>query len=164
MDPMKRKELRQQLVGALSTTDTVPTDEFTAAIGVPPTEAWNSLSSSILAAATTALGYTQKHQQDWFGNSPEIHHLLQQKNAAHNSAINNPSSSIMSARFAELRSVVRSRLQQMESDWWANKAREVQGLADSHDLHGCYDAVRSSHDGPNTSASSSTMSIMPILR
>ena len=143
-DPAKREDLQRELTNAINALEpTFANDES-------PTTAWDNLSSTIMGAATTALGYTQRRHQDWFDdNSPEIHRLLQEKNTAHDAATNNPSSAVLRSRFSELRKEVQVRLRQMEDKWWIDKACEIQCLADDHDLHGFYNAVKTIY-GPTS--------------
>ncbi len=151
LDPSKRVTLRQNLANVIAQEPTprAPATPTTASL----TEDWARLSSSLLEATVAAVGYSCKRHQDWFDdNSDEIHDLLKRKRSAQDAVVSNPSSVSMRARFAALRSEVQTTTRRLENDWWKGKAKEIQGFADTNDLHSLYDSLKGVY-GPVRSSS-----------
>lgn len=94
------------------------------------------------------LGFTRKQQPDWFGeNADEILELIAAKRKAHDAHLANPGSMDAKNRWHQLRAETQRTLRRLQNDWWTQKSREIQHLADTGDMHHFYDALKSVH-GP----------------
>ena len=117
-----------------------------------PDTVWDCLTSGLMENASQALGYQTRKNRDWFQeNSAEIRKLLHEKNAAHGACLRNPSSVALRQKFSQLRSITQRKLREVENKWWLNLSREIQGFADTNNMHEFYDAVKKLH-GPTSRA------------
>ena len=111
---------------------------------------WDNLATRLMAAAQDILGVSTRKHRDWFRESShEISALLSEKNEAHQAALRNPSSTFLRQRFAELRSSAQARLRALEGQWWDQLAHEIQGYADTNDMHNFYQSTKRIY-GPQT--------------
>lgn len=111
--------------------------------GLNVEDQWNFLKTSIHTASTSALGYRKKRNQDWFdSNSPDIHNLIEEKNAAHDAYLSCPHSAALKDNFQTLNRTLQLTLKQMENNWWLDKAAEIQEYADTNNSHHFYETVK----------------------
>ena len=104
---------------------------------------WDNLATRLMAAAQGILGVSTRKHRDWFRESShEISALLSEKNEAHQAALRNPSSTFLRQRFSELRSSAQARLRALEGQWWDQLAHEIQGYADTNDMHNFYQSTK----------------------
>lgn len=146
-DPVKRNSF-QEIVGTRLSDPNQPV--------FPPTQEglnqnWDHVSNILLDSATSILGTTKRKHRDWFDEqAPDIHNLLEEKNKAHQAAINNPNATT-SATFAEARSKVQHMTRSMQNEWWLKLAGEIQGFADIGNQQEFYSAIKRAY-GPQRTA------------
>ena len=106
--------------------ENLPTDASSA-------KAWANFSNAVYNSAKLTLGHPQRKHQDWFdSNNTEIIALLEQKQEAYASWLNDKSSNDKHARFKHLRSKCQPVLRCMENQRWEDKAAELQQYADEN--------------------------------
>ena len=104
---------------------------------------WLTLSSALLTASQSTLGYMERQHQDWFvDNATDICSLIHDKNAAHNVLLRNPTSRTLRQHFSSKRATVQSKLRWMENNWWAEKAAQIQSYANINDTKSFYEALK----------------------
>jgi len=146
-DPVRRNSF-QEIVGTRLSDPNQPV--------FPPTQEglnqnWDHVSNILLDSATSILGTTKRKHRDWFDEqAPDIHNLLEEKNKAHQAAINNPNATT-SATFAEARSKVQHMTRSMQNEWWLKLAGEIQGFADIGNQQEFYSAIKRAY-GPQRTA------------
>ena len=107
------------------------------------THDWTTFCNSLQEASEAVLGFKSKKHQDWFDdNNTHIHALLHERNLAYAATLRNPDSPDARDKWKELRSRVQRELRQMENNWWIEKARQMQHLADTNETQKFYDAVK----------------------
>ena len=107
------------------------------------TDDWTTFCNSLQEASEAVLGFKSKKHQDWFDdNNTHIHALLYERNLAYAATLRNPDSTDARDKWKELRSRVQKELRQMENNWWIEKARQMQHLADTNETQKFYDAVK----------------------
>ena len=133
-NPEKKQQFRQELATKL---EAHPIERMNIE------DSWNTLKTSIHTASRNALGYRKKRNQDWFdSNSPNIHKLINDKNAAHDACLSCPQSAALKDKFKTLSRSLQLTLRQMEDNWWLEKAAEIQEYADTNNSHQFYEAVK----------------------
>ena len=106
--------------------ENLPTDASSA-------KAWANFRNAVYNSAKLTLGHPQRKHQDWFdSNNTEIIALLEQKQEAYASWLNDKSSTAKHARFKHLRSKCQPVLRRMKNQWWEDKAAELQQYADKN--------------------------------
>ncbi len=106
-------------------------------------EQWTRIKSGVERAATNILGTQQAKRRDWFDeNTNVIFELLQQKNSAHASAVQNPNNSIAQETFREIRRKFKENLRQIKNSWWRNMSAEIQYHADHRHQKEFYDSLK----------------------
>ncbi|KAK0135214.1 Craniofacial development protein 2 [Merluccius polli] len=101
-DPAIKNELRRTIANSL------PSD--------PPTAPLDTVAALTAEWQAVALGHLERHHQDWFDD----------KSAAHDALLRNPSSSALRERFSSLRA----------------KAVQIQGFADANDMQCFFEATK----------------------
>lgn len=105
-------------------------------------QTWGDFVARVSDVASSLLGTAPRKSHDWFDESSgEIHELLKKKNESHQRYLSIPTRQSY-ARWKELRSETQRRLRDLQNNWWLRKAQEIQGFADSNNLHEFYDAVK----------------------
>ena len=103
-------------------------------------------------SAKLTLGHPQRKHQDWFdSNNTEIIALLEQKQEAYASWLNDKSSNDKHARFKHLRSKCQPVLRCMENQWWEDKAAELQQYADENNYKKFFAGLKTVY-GPSSNA------------
>lgn len=111
---------------------------------------WDSIHSSLLQAAKSAVGTTSRKNPDWFDESAAVlGPLLDAKNRAHDAHLSNPRSRTLRRNWINLRSEAQRTLRKVQNEWWVKKAREIQAFADTNNSYGFYSAVKSIY-GPTS--------------
>ena len=111
---------------------------------------WDDFSERLMDEAKDVLGFSTRKHRDWFSErGHEISAMLKEKNEAHQATLRNPSSSFLRERFKTLRASAQTRLREVESRWWDELASEIQGFADTNDMHNFYNATKKVY-GPQT--------------
>ena len=109
-------------------------------------------------AALQVLGPATRNYQDWFDeNDVEIQTLLEEKRQLHRAHLSDPSSDTKKYAYDRKRREVQKKLSVMQDIWLSNKAIEIQGCADRHDMKRFYDCLKCVY-GPPTSGSSPMLS------
>ena len=104
---------------------------------------WQALSSALLIASQSTLGNTERRHQDWFDdNATDIRSLINDKNAAHDALLRNPTSRTLHERFSSVRTTLQRRLRWMENNWWALKAAQIQSYSNINDTRNLYEALK----------------------
>ena len=100
---------------------------------------WQALSSALLIASQSTLGSMERRHQDWFDdNATDIRSLINDKYAAHDALLRNPTSLTLRERFSSKRATVQRKLRWMENNWWAGKAAQIQSFANINDTKSYY--------------------------
>ena len=119
---------------------------------------WDSLKTTVHSTALQVLGPTTRNHQDWFDeNDVEIQILLEEKRQLHRAHQSDPSSDSKKDAYTSKRGEVQRKLRIMQDTWLSNKADEIQGYADRHDMRRFYDSLKCVY-GPPTSGSSPMLS------
>ena len=117
-----------------------------------PNTMWDHIAAGLMDNASHVLGHQTRKNRDWFQeNNAEIRKLLREKNAAHGACLRNPSSVALRQKFSQLRSITQKKLREIENNWWLTLSREIQGYADTNNMHEFYDAVKRLY-GPTSRA------------
>jgi exonuclease III len=104
---------------------------------------WTLLREMIYKTATEILGLTTKKQNDWFDeNAEDIMKLLDEKHKRHKESINDPKSTAKRDAFNNIRRTIQQNIRHMKNTWLSEKATEIQGFADSHDLKNFYHSLK----------------------
>ena len=133
---LESKDKREELSEAISEKlkEEMPTDVETG---------WKHLLDSVAVVAAETVGFTTRKNQDWFdANLPGIQDVLQSKHRALAAHLSNPASVYLKEKWKEKRASAQRMLRQVENDWWMGLAAEIQGFADSGDLHNFYEALK----------------------
>ncbi len=129
-----RKDFSQQLEEDFDRTSNENTDCLTA---------WNFFKDSITNIGKKVLGNPNRHHQDWFDeNNEEILELNTQRNVTRTnmlrSRITRSTTSVYKAACQALQSGTRK----MKTDWWEEKAKEIQQHADMNNMKGFYSSLK----------------------
>ena len=104
---------------------------------------WQALSSALLTASQSTLGYMERRHQDWFDdNVTDIRSLIHDRNAAHDALLRNPTSRTLRERFSSKRATVQRKLRWMENNWWAENVAHIQSYANINDTKSFYEALK----------------------
>lgn len=96
---------------------------------------WDFFRNAVRKAAEDSLGFTRKRQPDWFGeNADEVLELIAAKRKAHDAHLASGSMDATN-RWHQLRAETQRTLRRLQNDWWTQKSREIQHLADTGDMH-----------------------------
>ena len=139
-------ETKATLVAMVSKEiENLPTDASSA-------KAWANFRNAVYNSAKLTLGHPQRKHQDWFdSNNTEIIALLEQKQEAYASWLNDKSSNDKHARFKHLRSKCQPVLRCMENQWWEDKAAELQQYADENNYKKFFAGLKTVY-GPSSNA------------
>ena len=99
------------------------------------------------------MGPSIRKQKDWFDeNCNDIKQLLDKKHRLHEAYLSDPKSTSRKDefKFNTIRRTVQQELHQMQESWLSNKADEVQGHIDRHDMKNFYDTLKQVY-GPTLS-------------
>ena len=149
--PVSRRAAKKKLNCILLTNDNIARQEYKEVLfnrlsDVPPAgiePGWKHFTESVNSAATDTIGFASRKNKDWFdANLPGIQELLECKHRAHSALLSNPSSVRLRDIWKQARSSAERALRGMENSWWLRLASEIQGYADSGDLHNFYDALK----------------------
>jgi exonuclease III len=115
---------------------------------------WDSLKTIVHSVALQVLGPKTRNHQDWFDeNDAEIQTVLEEKRLLHKAHRDDPNSVPKKDAYDGKRNEVQRKLRTMQDTWLSNKADEIQGYADAHDVKRFYDSLKCVY-GPSTSGSS----------
>ena len=139
-------ETKATLVAMVSEEiENLPTDASSA-------KAWANFRNAVYNSAKLTLGHPQRKHQDWFdSNNTEIIALLEQKQEAYASWLNDKSSTAKHARFKHLRNKCQPVLRRMENQWWEDKAAELQQYADENNYKKFFAGLKTVY-GPSSNA------------
>jgi len=106
-------------------------------------EGWRDICGRVTAAAEEVLGLSRRKHRDWFDeNRRDIKDLLDAKNNAHNSYLRDPTNVAARRKWQNSRAEAQRTLRLMEDAWWAERAREIQSLAEQNDMHSFYSSIK----------------------
>ena len=119
----------------------------------PMNDHWNSLKSAITDTCNEFLGLKQRKHQDWFDeNDNDINKVTADARKALREYLKDPRNEAKKKRHRELKAQVQVRTRALKNQWWVNKSREIQSLADSNNTRGFFRETRAvfgpSHQGP----------------
>nr|XP_014349862.1 PREDICTED: uncharacterized protein LOC102358527 [Latimeria chalumnae] len=111
---------------------------------------WSGVIEKEGVACAETVGYTSKKHQDWFDdNDSQIQELIDRKCAAFVDWQNNPQSLAKKELYHQLRAKTQHKICMMKNQWWIDKAKEIQGYADSHDSRSFFNAIKAIY-GPTS--------------
>lgn len=114
-----------------------------------PEAQWQQLKIAILTSAEAVLGFSTRKNRDWFDeNDQQVQELLTGKRSAHQSHLAQPSCPTKKAAFRLACSDLQRKLREIQNEWWSTLAQKTQLCADSGDIRGFYDALKSVY-GPS---------------
>ena len=155
--PTQRQAPRRKLnCGALKDPETRNSYRACIASHIPavtsergtPDEEWEKTCMMIQDSAKETIGFKRRNHADWFDeNNEAIHQLLQDKRKAHDASLANPQSTYLAQRWKDLRTEAQRKIRELENKWWIDKAQEIQAYADTNNMQGFYNALKSIH-GP----------------
>ena len=97
-------------------------------------DVWESFRAAVYTAVEVTLGYPHRVNADWFNDSdPEIEGLPAAVRAAFPGATHQPIFSGCNCRHVQSKANLQRQLGRMEDGLWAEKANEIQALADYDD-------------------------------
>ena len=157
--PVRRQAAKKKLNCAIL-QDSEKREEFSAAVsdklrsplpaGVEP--GWKYIADNVAAAANETVGFATRKNKDWFdANLHGIQELLKNKHRTHAALLSNPSSTHLREEWRKVRANAQRVLRNMENTWWLKLAEEIQGYADSGNLHNFYDALKRVYGPTNRS-------------
>lgn len=139
--PAKRDLFRAGIAGSLPINSIHSED---------PEDDWNNACSTLIKTAEETVGLSKRSHADWFDDNDEnIHMLLNNKRKAHNASLANPQSQVLAQRWKKLRAEAQREIREIENRWWVGKAQETQAFADTNNMQGFYNALKSIY-GPKT--------------
>ena len=101
------------------------------------------MKETIYSSALQVLGSTSRKHQDWFEeNVIVIQTMLKEERQLFRAHQNDPKSKSKKNVFALMRREVQKKLLNLQNTWLSQKAEEIQGYADSHDMRRFYDALK----------------------
>ena len=119
---------------------------------------WDSLRDIVYNTAIETLGPSLRNHKDWFDdNCEEIKQLLEEKHRIHKAVLGNNKSSSLKTALNNIRRTVQQKLRQMQDSWLSQKADEIQGFADRHDMKNFYAGLKEVY-GPTSKGSSPLLS------
>ena len=147
-NPQKLEELQSSIA---QTLDHFPIPEQPLFTNQEINNLWTPFISTLYETTSNTIGHSQKRHQDWFDeNNQQIHDLLDKKNKAHQSAINNPRSQAARDHFQGLSSESQRTLRILKNNWWLNKAAEIQRYSDTNNHQQFYDAIKATYGATRT--------------
>ena len=119
---------------------------------------WKFMKETIYSSALQVLGSTSRKHQDWFDeNDIVIQTMLKEKRQLFGAHQNDPKSESKKNAFANMRGEVQKKLRNLQNTWLSQKAEEIQGYVDSHDMRRFYDALKCLY-GPQSSKNTPILS------
>lgn len=114
---------------------------------------WISLKDAIHESAKEHLGFVKVNQPDWFNdNDTEISSLIDEKRQARLVSEDDPTSKPKRNRYREAKAKSQRRIREIQNNWWVQKARELQTLADKHHMREFFRATKEIY-GPTPTSS-----------
>ena len=134
-----RDELCNAIDQSLSHISTTTTLNCTSNL----TMEWQALSSALLIASQSTLGNMERGNQDWLDdNAADICSLNNDKNAAHDALLQNPTYRTLHGRYSSMHESVQRKLRWVENNWWTRKAAQIQSYANIDDAKNFYNALK----------------------
>lgn len=94
---------------------------------------WTNLKSCIIETCEKVLGKAKRHHQDWFDeNDLEIEQLVNEKRSKFAAWQNDFRNREKQKAYHSIRTDVQRRVRRMQNEWWTQKAKELQSLADQN--------------------------------
>ena len=119
---------------------------------------WVNFRDQVYSTAKETVGVTKRKHQDWFDeNDPHIQALLDEKESRFKVHLSDPTSASKKNAYIQAKSVVQKELRAMQDTWFSNKAKEIQGYADSGNMKMFYASLSAVY-GPQASGSSPVLS------
>ena len=114
---------------------------------------WETLRDQVYSTAKETVGVATRRHQDWFDeNDTQIQALLDDKEAKFKAHFSDPKSDSKKCSYTQAKSVVQKELRLMQDRWFSNKAKEIQGYADSGNMKQFYSSLSAVY-GPQSSGS-----------
>ncbi|XP_076067687.1 uncharacterized protein LOC143040480 [Oratosquilla oratoria] len=134
-DAEKVEKLRQTLHEKLSRQEVK--------LSTPIEEHWNQLKVAILDTCKETIGYKTKKHQEWFDeNDEQLKQLIDKKRKAFIASQNDQRSSAKRKQHQECKAKVQKITRNLKNQWWRDKAKEIQQLADANDSRGFFSATK----------------------
>ena len=115
---------------------------------------WDSLKTTVHSAALQVLGMATRNHQDWFNdNDVVIQNLLEEKRKLYQAHESDPTSESKKDAYVSKRGEVQRKLRNMHDTWLSNKADEIQGYADRHDMKRFFDSLKTIYSPPTSGSS-----------
>ena len=146
-DPNKQQMLERKIDAAV---EACPDDSASL------NETWNALHTSVYQAAADTLGYTKKHNADWFSdNDQEIKLAIEQRNNALKAKLSNPCIENVE-KLKNARAKLQRDMRRMEDEWWLGRAEDMQKQADGNNSAGFFRAMKEVY-GPQAKMSNALL-------
>ena len=111
------------------------------------------------STALQVLGLATRNHQDWFDeNDVKIRNLLEEKHQLHGAHQTGPTSNSKKDAYVSKCREVQRKLRIMQDTWLSNKADEIQGYANRHDMKRFFNSLKTIY-GPLTSGRSPMLSV-----
>ena len=137
------RELENKISAALVTE---VTEDQQADIG----KYWNQMKNTVYNTTKQYLGLKRAKRADWFDESDaEIANLVAEKNAKHKAYIAT-NSQVSKQELQKAKRKLQRKTRQLKNNWWLNKAKELQTLADQNNSAAFYSALKEVY-GPQKS-------------
>lgn len=105
--------------------------------------AWNSFKDSIMTIGKKVLGKPNRQHQDWFDdNNQEIHELITRRNIARTNMLGSRITRSTTSAYKTACQALQMATRKMKSDWWEEKAKEIQQHADMNNMKGFYNSLK----------------------
>ncbi|MGL5708402.1 MAG: endonuclease/exonuclease/phosphatase family protein, partial [Aeromonas sp.] len=108
-----------------------------------PDKIWQRIKKVLIETAAGTLGHQSRKRPDWFDeNNTVITALVKEKNAAYLAHIDDPANPLRRSQLTTSRRNLARTIRQLKEDWWVEKSKDIQRLADARQTKAFYDSLK----------------------
>ena len=106
-------------------------------------EDWQSLSNTVYNIANKVLGTPERKHQDWFDqNDQHLRDLLDRRDQTHQLTLQPRATRSSTTAYKHARATLQRYTRKLKTDWWEQKAKDLQRAADTNDMRGFYSQLK----------------------
>lgn len=106
-------------------------------------ECWKSLSRGVYEAAKKSVGKPERKHQDWFNqNDSHLQELLKKRDQAYKRTLQAQTTRASTAAYKNARAELQRYTRKMKTNWWEQKAKDLQIAADRNDMREFYSQLK----------------------